>query len=158
MIQKNQNDGAVKEMVITRILNAPRTLVWEAWTDSEHVKNWWGPKKFTNPVCEWDAKSGNKILIHMQAPDGTRYPMNGEFIEIKKPERLVFISAALNEKGEHMFEINNTIIFTEENGKTKITMHFKVYNITPQAAHYLDGMKEGWNSSIDKLEEYLKIL
>jgi uncharacterized protein YndB with AHSA1/START domain len=157
MTQKeNANNAEGMEMVMTRIINAPRKLVWEAWTNQKHIKNWWGPKRFTNPVCEWDAQVGNKILVHMQAPDGTVYPMDGEFIEIKKPERLVFISAALNKEGKHMFEIMNTVVFTEENGKTKITINAKASKIMPEAKPHLDGMNEGWSSSIDKLEEYLR--
>ena len=66
-----------KELTINRVFNAPRELVWNAWTNQEHIEQWWGPKGFTNPVCEWNAKVGNKILIHMKAPDGVIYPMDG---------------------------------------------------------------------------------
>ena len=78
-----KNKIANRELTLTRIINAPRKLVWEAWTDVKHIKQWWGPNLFTNPLCEWEAKEGNKILVHMQAPDGTLYPMGGEFIRLR---------------------------------------------------------------------------
>jgi uncharacterized protein YndB with AHSA1/START domain len=146
------------DMTITRIFDAPRELVWKAWTEQKHIKNWWGPKGFTNPVCEWDAKPGNKILIHMKGPDNNTYPMDGEFQQITKPEKIVFKSAALDKDGNHMFEIINTITFAESGSKTKMTLHFLVTKTTPIAAQHLAGAKIGWNQSFDKLVELLKTL
>ncbi|MGP8216951.1 MAG: SRPBCC domain-containing protein [Bacteroidia bacterium] len=150
--------SGTKELTITRTFNAPRQLVWNAWTDQEHIEKWWGPKGFTNPVCQWDAKTGGKINIHMQGPDGSRYPMDGEFIEIKKPERIVFISAALDKNGNHLFEVLNTISFIEEGNKTKVNFHFTFSNIIPEAAPHIGGANEGWNMSLDKLAELLKTI
>jgi uncharacterized protein YndB with AHSA1/START domain len=62
---------AERELTITRVFDAPRTLVFKACTDPKHVAEWWGPKGFTNPVCEFDARVGGKLRIHMRAPDGT---------------------------------------------------------------------------------------
>ena len=152
---QNAKESKEREMVLTRTLNAPRTLVWQAWTEQKHVQKWFSPKGFTNPVCQWDAKPGNPILVHMQAPDGVTYPMDGEFIELVKPEKLVFISAALDKDGKRLFEVHNTVTFTEEGNKTKLTLHAKVSNIRPGAIHHIDGMNMGWNQSIDKLEELL---
>jgi len=142
-----------KEMSITRIFNAPRQLVFKAWTDPEQLVKWWGPKGFTNPICEVDAKPGGTILIHMKAPDGMVYPMDGEFHEIVEPERLVFTSAALDKNGKRLFEVLNTVIFTEENGKTKLSLQAEVSNITAEGKPYLDGMNEGWNQSLDRLAD-----
>jgi uncharacterized protein YndB with AHSA1/START domain len=143
------------QLTLTRIINAPRELVWQAWTDSKHLQRWWGPKGFTNPTCNWDAKAGNKLYVEMKAPDGVVYPMNGEFREIIKPEKLIFTSAALDKNGKRLFEILNTIVFTEEGNATKLTISAVVSNITPEAAPYLAGMEEGWKQSIDRLEEYV---
>jgi uncharacterized protein YndB with AHSA1/START domain len=142
-----------KEMTLTRLINAPRDVVFRAWTDPAQVEKWWGPKDFTNPVCKVDAMPGGEILIHMQAPDKTIYPMDGEFHEIVKPGKLVFTSAALDKHGNRLFEILNTVIFSDENEKTKITLHAAVSNITEEGKQYLDGMNEGWNQSIDRLNE-----
>src|SRR3974377_2327336 len=81
---------AEREITITRVFNAPRALVFKAWTDAAELAQWWGPKGFTNPVCELDVRVGGVIRIHMRSPDGSVYPMKGEFREIVPPERLVF--------------------------------------------------------------------
>jgi len=140
-----------KEMTLTRIINSPREIVFRAWTDPEQLEKWWGPKDFTNPICNIDATPGGEILIHMQAPDRTVYPMAGEFHEILEPEKLVFTSAALDKDGNRLFEVLNTVIFSDENGKTTISLHAAVSNITEEGRPYLDGMNEGWAQSIDRL-------
>ena len=145
-----------KEMKLTRMINAPRELVFRAWTDPAEVKKWWGPKDFTNPVCNVDATPGGEILIHMQAPDKTIYPMDGEFHEIVEPERLVFTTAALDKNGNRLFEVLNTVTFADENGKTKISLYAVVSNITEEGRPYIDGMNEGWNQSIDRLAELVE--
>ncbi|HXB11257.1 MAG TPA: SRPBCC domain-containing protein [Bacteroidia bacterium] len=147
-----------KELTITRVLNAPRELVWQAWTEQKHIEKWWGPKGFTNPICEWDACVKGHILIHMKAPDGMHYPMNGVFSEIIKPSKIAFTSAALDKDGGHLFDIVNTINFIEEGNKTKLLMHFTFTNIIPSAVHNIEGASTGWNMSIDKLEVLLETL
>ncbi len=82
-----QPGEAKREVLLTRIIDAPRELVFEEWTNPKHMAVWWGPKYFTNPVCEMDVRPGGAILIHMQGPDGVVYPMKGTFHEIVKPER-----------------------------------------------------------------------
>jgi uncharacterized protein YndB with AHSA1/START domain len=66
-----------QELVLTRVFDAPRELVFKVWTDPKHLARWWGPRGFTNPVCELDLRPGGAILIHMRGPDGTVYPMTG---------------------------------------------------------------------------------
>ncbi len=146
---------ANKELTITRTFNAPRELVWKTWTDEKHIEQWWGPKGFTNPVCNWNAKSGGGILIHMKAPDGVIYPMDGVFQEVVNLEKIVFTSAALDKNGKRLFEILNTITFIEEGNKTKLVLYFVVSNVTAEGAPYLAGMEMGWNMSLDKLVDYL---
>lgn len=146
------------ETTITRIINAPRELVFEAWTDAKHLSQWWGPHCFTNPVCEADTKPGGNIDIHMRAPDGTTYRMTGIFHEVVKPERLVFTSTPLDTEGRVMFEVLNTVTFAEHNGKTRLTVHAKTVKVTPQAAMYLQGMEQGWNQSLERLEQVVNAL
>ncbi|MBV9865288.1 MAG: SRPBCC domain-containing protein [Abitibacteriaceae bacterium] len=151
-----QPASSVKEVVITRILDAPRHLVFRLWTEPEHVAQWWGPKGFTNPVCELDVRSGGAIRIHMQGPDGTIYPMGGVFHEIDEPERIVFTSTAFeDEAGIPGLEISNTVTFDELDGKTKVTIQAIVLKASPAAAGGLAGMEAGWNQSIEKLEAHL---
>jgi uncharacterized protein YndB with AHSA1/START domain len=143
------------EMLQTRILNAPPELVWKVWTDPKHMAIWWGPKGFSNPVCQVDARPGGIIYIEMKGPDGILYPMRGTFREVIKPERIVFINSALDESGNPLFEVLNTITFANEGGKTKLTIHAVVSKITPQAKRHLDGMHEGWSQMLDRLGNYL---
>jgi len=145
---------AQRDLVISRILNAPRELVFKAWTDPKHIAKWWGPKGFTAPVCKLDVRVGGAILIHMRGPDGVVYPMHGVFREIIVPERLVFISKALeDEKGNAGFEVVTTVTFDEHNGKTKLSLHAAVTVLKPtsEVAKSLGGMEVGWNQSLDRL-------
>jgi uncharacterized protein YndB with AHSA1/START domain len=142
------------ELTLTRLLKAPRELVFKAWIETEHLKAWWGPKGFTNPVCEIDARPGGSILIHMQGPDGNVYPMGGVFKEIVEPERLVFTSIALDDKGIGMFENTNTVTFEAEGGNTILTVHTTVDKVKDWdvVAPMLAGMNQGWNESLDRLD------
>jgi uncharacterized protein YndB with AHSA1/START domain len=144
-----------QELVLTRVFDAPRELVFKVWTDPKHVARWWGPHRFTNPVCELDLRPGGAILIHMRGPDGTVYPMTGVYQEIIRPERLVFTSSALDSDGNPMFEILTTVTFTEENGKTKQILRARVIKRTAQAAPYLAGMEAGWTQSLERLAAYI---
>lgn len=139
------------DLVITRVFDAPRSIVFKAWTDVRHMAQWWGPKGFTNPVCEIDVRVGGAIRIHMRAPDGVVYPMSGRFEEIVEPERIVFVSSALDEKGNSMFDVLNTVIFTEQGGRTTLTLQARVMRATAVAPQYLKGMEAGWAQSLDRL-------
>ena len=111
-------ESAERELKITRVFDAPREVVFKAWTDPKLLAQWWGPKGFTNPVCELDARPGGAIRVHMRGPDGTVYPMGGMFHEIVEPERIVFTSTAhQDEAGEPQLEVFNTVTFAEHNGK-----------------------------------------
>lgn len=143
------------DLTITRVFDAHRQLIFKAWTDPRQVAQWWGPKGFTNPVCEVDARVGGEIRIHMRAPNGVIYPMKGVFEEIVEPERIVFVSSALDEKGNSMFDILNTISFVEQQGKTLLTMQARVLHETAVAPQYLQGMEAGWNQTLDRLGDHL---
>lgn len=140
------------ELMLTRVFDAPRKLVFQAWTDRERLQRWWGPKGFTNPRCEIDVRPGGAIRIDMRGPDGTLYPpMTGTFLEIVEPERLVFIASALDEKGEPLFEVLNTVTFADIGGKTKMTLHASVSKVRPEAVRHLAGMEQGWTESLERL-------
>jgi uncharacterized protein YndB with AHSA1/START domain len=143
------------EFVLTRTFDAPRDLVFKAWTEPQHLARWWGPKGFTNPLCEWDAQAGGKIFDVMRGPDGTEYPMGGEFREIDPPGRLVFMCGPLDEKGKFIFEFLHTATFAERAGKTEMTLHSKVLRATPGADRYIRGFEMGMSLSLDRLTELL---
>jgi uncharacterized protein YndB with AHSA1/START domain len=145
-----------RKLHITRIFDAPRQTVFKMWTDPKHVAQWWGPKYFTNPVCEIDPRPGGAILIHMQGPDGAVYPMAGEFNEIVEPERIVMTARAFEGSPDNAFlEDVTTITFAEHDGKTLMTVDIVVTKATPEAEGALDGMEQGWNEQLDKLADYL---
>jgi len=148
-------ESAEWDLVITRVFDAPREQVFRAWTDTRHMAQWWGPKGFTNPVCELDVRVGGVIRIHMRAPNGVVYPMSGVFEEITEPERLVFVSSALDENGNSMFDVLNTVTFAEQRGKTTLTLQARVIKATAQAPQYLKGMEAGWSQSLDRLGDLL---
>jgi uncharacterized protein YndB with AHSA1/START domain len=146
-----------KELTITRIINAPRELVFKVWTAPNHLAQWWGPHGFTNPICEVDAKAGGKILIHMKGPDGVVFPLSGVYKEVVVPEKLIFVSWPVDANNKALFEVLNTITFEEQNGKTKLTMYANVSKITADAPPYLAGMEIGWNQTLERLEHYMAI-
>jgi uncharacterized protein YndB with AHSA1/START domain len=146
---------AEREITITRVFDAPRALVFKAWIDAAQLAQWWGPKGFTNPVCEIDARVGGAVRIHMRAPDGSIYPMKGEIREIVPPERLAFTNIAVDEAGNHIIEGFTTVTFVDEGGKTKLTLHTRGSAVVEKAVAYLQGMETGWAMSIDKLQALL---
>jgi uncharacterized protein YndB with AHSA1/START domain len=147
-----------KEFVIVREYDAPRALVWRTCTEAEHVAQWWGPRGFTAPVCEWIAKPGNEIYVVMRAPDGTRYPMGGEFLEVVPPEKLVTITGPLDENGDLMFEIRHVLTLDElPDGKTKLTMRSQVVKVAvPDAGKYIGGFEAGMTQSLERLTDVLE--
>ena len=152
---KAAEDYSGREFVITREFDAPRELVFKAWTEAKHLAQWWGPRGFANPVCEWDARPGKAIHVVMRAPNGTDYAMGGEFREIVAPERLVFTSGALDEKGNLLFEFLHTVKFIERNGKTMLTIRSRVIKTTAEAGKYIGGFEAGMTQSLGRLAKHL---
>jgi uncharacterized protein YndB with AHSA1/START domain len=146
---------AEREVTITRVFDAPRPLVFAAWTDPRHLAQWWGPKGFTNPVCEFEARVGGAIRIHMRGPDGTVYPMQGEVRELVPPERLVFANTAIDAAGNPVIEGLTTVTFTEAAGKTRLVVYSRAKAVVAQALVNLQGMEIGWSQSIERLEALL---
>lgn len=144
----------VKELVLKRIFDAPRELVFKAWTDPKQVAKWWGPHLYTNPICEWDARVGGEILVHMKGPTGT-HPMSGVFKEIKPPVKLVFTAGVPDGKGKMVLENLNTVTFGVKGKKTQMTLKVKVLQAMEEALPMLEGMKVGWSQSLEKLAELL---
>jgi uncharacterized protein YndB with AHSA1/START domain len=141
------------EVTFVRVLDAPRDVVFKAWTDPMQLAQWWGPKGFTNPVCEVDARPGGKMLIHMQGPDGAVYPMTGVFREVDPPKRLVFTNAAVDLDGNVLLEGMTTVTFEEQGGKTKLTVRSSATAVAPVAVEMIKGMNEGWAQSLDRLAD-----
>lgn len=157
-------------VVITRFFEAPRDLVWQAWTDPAHMAQWFGPKGFANTVCQMDLRPGGAWRITMRAPDGTDYPLKGFLHEIVAPERLV-MSVDLSEHPEAWHDLVDpnrdkskarptlagiwTVTFDQHNGVTKLTVNYRFESASTRDAFLRIGMNEGWSQSFDRLEALL---
>jgi uncharacterized protein YndB with AHSA1/START domain len=137
------------EIVSTRIVNAPRELVYKAWTDPEHLKNWWGPNGFTNTFQEFDLQPGGKWNFTMHGPDGKNYPNESVFVKFVQPELLVF-----NHISAPQFQI--VAMFDEiAGGKTKVI--FRMVFDTPEACANIRTFAADKNEeNLDRLEDELK--
>jgi uncharacterized protein YndB with AHSA1/START domain len=144
-----------REVVATRVFDAPRTLVWEAHTSPEHVPQWMlGPEGWTMPVCEIDLRPGGAYRFVWRGADGTEMSISGVYTEIAPPERLV----STESWGGDWPETLNTLILTEEDGKTTITTTVLYPSKEARDAALQTGMKEGWAQGLDRLAEYLRTM
>lgn len=140
-----------REVVITRVFDAPREVVFKAWTDPKQVQRWFGPRVFTNPVCELDVRPGGSWRVVMRGPDGTEYPAVGVYREVVPPERLVFTNNALDKEGNLLLEGFTTVTFEAQGAKTKLTLQTRAVGRVAIAPQMLAGMEAGWTQSLEKL-------
>ena len=144
-----------REIVMTRVFDAPRRLVFEAWTNPEHLPHWMlGPEGWTMPVCEIDLRPGGAWRFVWRHADGNEMEMRGVYREIVPPERLV----STESWGGDWPETLNTLVLTEEDGKTTITSTVLYPSKEARDAALKTGMKEGVSLSFDRLAEYLQTL
>lgn len=139
-----------RELVLTRIIDAPRERVFKAWTTQ--LSQWWGPHGMTTPFCEMDLRPGGIFRTVMRAPDGTEYPTKGVFLEVVAPERIVFTDA-FGPGWEPDPDAFFTAITTFENlgGKTKYTARALHWTAANREAHEKMGFHQGWGESLDRL-------
>ena len=158
-------EGTQNALVIVRTFDAPRELLWRAWTEPAMAKRWWGPRNFTAPTVEIDFRVGGKYLNAMQSPDfnnGEPIWSTGVYKEIVPHERLVMTDSFADKKGNVVpgshygmgdmpLEMTVTVTFEDVGGKTKMTLR---HEGMPAGEHF-SGANEGWNQSFDKLAEML---
>jgi uncharacterized protein YndB with AHSA1/START domain len=156
----SQKIFAERTVTITRVLKAPRSLVWAAWTETEHLREWWGPEQFTNPVVEGEVKTGGVMNITMHGPKGTPYdvdmPMVKRYREVVPGKKLVFENEPLGKDGERLIEGLTTVTFSDHPDGTLMEMTTSAKALAPQAVFMLQGMDQGWGQSFDKLARYLE--
>lgn len=157
-------DREINELIITRVFDAPRQRVWEAWTEPEKTKLWWGPKDFTSPVSAIDLRVGGKYLNCMRSADGKDYWSTGVYREIAEPERLVMTDSFADPDGNVVpasyygiegyfpLELQVAVTFEESDGKTTMTL---IHTGIP-AGRMAEMTRQGWNESFDKLAKILK--
>lgn len=166
----NQNNSNAishtgNQLVINRVFDAPREILWKAWTDPEVTKMWFGPRTFTIPFITIDLRVGGKMINCMHGPDGTDLWSVGEYKEIVPFERIVVTDSFADEHGNIVdasyygmnpdFPLINDVILTFEDldGKTNFTMKYE--GASPIPEDDLVPMTNGWIESFDKLAEYL---
>ncbi|HEY3927294.1 MAG TPA: SRPBCC domain-containing protein [Candidatus Koribacter sp.] len=149
-----------ERMVVTRVFDAPRELVWKAWTDPKYVMQWWGPKGFTAPVCKIDFRVGGKFLFCMRTPDGQEGWNGGEYHEIVLHEKIVSSMYFSDSKGnrldpaqygsehEAIDDAYDVVLFEDlGNGQTKLTF----IGNEPMQNAIESGQLEGWKETLDKV-------
>jgi uncharacterized protein YndB with AHSA1/START domain len=140
-------------IVITRTVDAPRELVWIAWTDPRHIAHWWGPNGFRNTIHAMDVKPGGVWRFIMHGPDGTDYPNKIVYREVVRPERLVYDHSGDEEGDIHSFRA--TVTLSERNGKTEIVMASTFPSIAARDAVLKFGALDGGCQTLDRLAAYL---
>jgi uncharacterized protein YndB with AHSA1/START domain len=142
---------AERELFITRVFDAPRELVFKAWTEPDRAVRWWGPQGFTTAHCEMDTRPGGVYRVCMRSPEGTEHWQRGVCREVREPERLVFTFAWEDAEGRPGHETVVTLTLEEYGTKTKLTLHQAVFEtVTARDLH-----QGGWASALECLAEYL---
>lgn len=169
MVEKKQLESGSDdcEFRISRVIDAPRHFVFEAWTNPAHFIRWWGPRGFANPVCELDLQSGGEYRIVMRAPDGVEYPIKGQFLDVVQSERLVMtlnlsghppewhdLIKPNRERGDDnpIGQLLQTVTFEDVDGKTNLTIQTRFESAAICDAMLKMGMYEGWEESLDRLQ------
>ena len=147
--------AAVRDLVINRIFEAPRELVFKAWTDPKHLIHWWGPKGFTNTIHEIDIRPGGVWRFIMHGPDGVDYHNRMVFTEIVRPERIAY-DHGRDEPGNPT-DFQMKVDFAEQAGKTKLTMRMTFKSAAERDKVVKEfGAIQGANQTLDRLAEQLK--
>ena len=139
--------SAPAELNISRTFDAPRPLVWEAWTKAEHVARWFTPRPLTTSECQVDFRPGGVFRIVMRMPDGAEHTFDGAFGEIVVPERLTFTGKLPDGN-----DIRTLVTFAEEGNKTKLTVR-QTYSFESDATR---GAQQGWTATLNQLAQHVK--
>lgn len=141
-----------RELVLTRMIDAPREKVFRAWTDAELLKQWFAPLPWTTPAAELDVRPGGSSLIVMRDPDGNDYPNRGVYLEVVENEKLVFTDAfteAWQPSPKPFF--TGVLTFEDVGGKTRYTARARHWTVEDRDAHEKMGFHEGWGRCTDQL-------
>ena len=145
--------SADRELVLTRLISAPREKVYRAWTDPELLKQWFAPKPYTTPIVEIDVRPGGSAYFVMRGPDGKDLPNRGVYLEVVPNAKLVSTDAYVRawEPSEKPF-MTLILTFGDEGGKTRYTARVRHWTVADREAHEKMGFHEGWGLCTDQLE------
>jgi uncharacterized protein YndB with AHSA1/START domain len=142
---------AERELVIARGFDAPRRLVFAAWTNPEHMTHWWAPQGFASLSCEMDVRVGGAWRRATRSPAGTTYVVRGVYREIAAPDRLVFTFAREDATGALGHQTLVMAIFAESAGQTELTLRHSFFDtVAARDAHHI-----GWSACLDRFADYL---
>ena len=147
-----------KQMQVVRFFNAPVDLVFQMWTNREYLERWWGPENFRSKVDEMDVTEGGRIRITMKDPNGELLLLEGFFKEILAPSKIVFVTSKVDENGKRELEALHTILITEAEGKTKLSLEVRIINLTESSLNLCQQMELGWGQSLDKMSESINLI
>jgi uncharacterized protein YndB with AHSA1/START domain len=141
-----------RELVLTRLIDAPHEKLFRAWTDPELLKQWFAPLPWTTPVAELDVRPDGANLVVMRGPDGNEFPNRGVYLEVVANERLVFTDAFTEAWQPSQKPFMTAILtFEDEAGKTRYTARLRHWTIADREAHEKMGFHEGWARCTDQL-------
>ena len=146
-----------RELVLTRLIDAPAEKLFRAWTEPAIMKQWFCPKPWTTPVIEADVRPGGESLIVMRSPEGQEFPNRGVYLEVVKNRKIVFTDAFVKawEPSTKPFMVG-TITFEPEGNQTRYTARVQHWNVEDCEAHEKMGFHEGWGKCADQLAEIVK--
>jgi len=147
--------GSTREITLTRIYDAPRDLVFRAWTEAEQLARWWGPDEFAVAMAESDPRAGGALLIVMRAQDGTELPMRGVYEEVVAPERIIVTSKIPGPGDVPIGESVHTVTFADLGGRTEIVVRARAVVYGSEGMGALAGMHAGWSQSLQCLDDVL---
>ena len=146
---------ADRELVVTRVFDAPRALVWAAWTEPARFCQWMGPRGFTTTVRSMDVRPGGQSLYLMVGPDGTEWMNRARFSEVVPPERLVYLLDAGVDDAPATFEVTVTLVATGDGKQTQLTMRTLFPSVAELERVKAFGAVEGGQQTLDKLGAHL---
>jgi len=146
-----------RELVLTRIIDAPRERVFAAWTQPDLLKQWFAPRPWTTMVAELDVRPGGTSFVIMRDPDGNEYPNHGVYLEVVPNEKLVFTDAYTEawQPSDKPF-MTVVLTFEDEGGKTRYTARARHWTVEDRKAHEQMGFHEGWGMVAGQMEDLLK--
>jgi uncharacterized protein YndB with AHSA1/START domain len=149
-------DTSDREILISRLFDAPRDLVWLAMTDPKHVVHWWGPRGFTTTIEQMDVRPGGVWQLVMRGPDGTAYPNRHIFKEVTKPERIVFNLSGRRENGPGVDAVATWTFETVASGETRVTIRMVFSSAAERDFTVKEfGAIEGGKQTLARLSEHL---
>ena len=148
-----------RDLVLDRLLDAPRGNIWRCWTEPELITRWFAPAPWTTPRAEVDLRPGGASRVVMASPDGEEFPSNGIYLEVVPNEKLVFTDAYAGgwKPSEKPF-FTAVIELSDEGGKTRYVATARHWTMEDKEAHEKMGFLEGWNLCADQLEKLAKSL